>query len=168
MNNATLIKTKDNLILVNEDKQSKGDNIVHKTFYEGVVKCPDEFSSTQEHWFKVIAQHPQIKLSKELAEKIGWVDIEDLATNLEWTVGNDGISSSDSFIKGFQLAQSLNKKLYNEEDMWKCYVEGKKSGRSYKDDEFKNYILSLNQLKYYNHQHYKVTYTEDNGIFNVQ
>jgi hypothetical protein len=60
-------------------------------------------------------------LSKSNCDEIfGVVDIEKLAVDLFHTVGNEGISNIDSYLKGFNKHKELNKdKLFTIEDMRK-------------------------------------------------
>jgi hypothetical protein len=201
----TLIVTKDNLILVNDEKEEiKRHDVayhlsrciyfkVHHTGESNGSKTlipsdqfdlPERFEFLEVDCRKVIAQSPNIKLSKELADELGWVDVEELA--FDYFVSRDKVDFEVTydFKKGFQKAQELNKNKYSEKDMEKCHFHGwfqrerlEMLGKptysypsnwkdmDYEEREswfFEKFIQSLQQPK-----QIKVTSTEENGVFNV-
>lgn len=62
---------------VNESHQQKGDPIIHKTYIDKLQYAPDEYGSTQEHWWKVIAtNNPNIDIPK-IVDEVGkaWEEV---------------------------------------------------------------------------------------------
>jgi hypothetical protein len=155
---ATLIVTKDNLILVNDEKIEKGELYLNE-LYE-IQKAMYNFYN-HKHLRKIIAQSPNIKLSKELADELGWVDVEELAEE-EHKYNHKSVNEISFRLGveiGFKAAQELNKKEYSEEDMktairWGCNKTHLKS------NEVKVFIQSLQQPK-----QIKVTATVENGVY---
>jgi hypothetical protein len=160
----TLIVTKDNLILVNDEEIKGG-------FYYNELDKEVRKNNVENHPYhkKVIAQSPNIKLSKELADELGWVDEYKLAEEIVTShpdFKTEGFSDYQNgklngFIEGFQKAQELNKNKYSEEDMktairWGCNKTHLKS------NEVKVFIQSLQQPK-----QIKVTYTVENGVYHL-
>ena len=61
---------------------------------------------------------PNDKLKKAFKEFNKQKTLEEVANRLFFSVGNDGISNIDSFIKG---AKWQAERMYSEEDMWEAY-----------------------------------------------
>ena len=113
-------------------------------------------------------------LSKEFAEEIGWVDVEELALKEA-----NAIQQLDEYSKGrwygiiqgyntgFNKSQELNKNKYSLEDMQKCFAQAiadsgehafiEKSGKQCFDE----YIQSLSKSQW------EIEYTKTNGKFTV-
>lgn len=115
-----------------------------------------------------IGKIKKIELS-DVLELIGEVDVEKLALEAyPVTKFEDEFDYRFrlGFNEGFKKAQSLNKKLYTEEDMRKCY-EGvlQNVGTIIKQSDlptFSEYVNSLSQTK-----SYSVEVEEKDGIFTV-
>lgn len=135
----------------------------HEDFEDDVIKNPI-------HWKNIIPKPiiagipslPTIDfsaLSDEDVKKIGWVDVEKLATKY---ATNPGMMSyvfpdkKEGFVEGFKTAQSLNDKKYSEEDMRNAFNAGDRFGRcdytgrpDLAEDE-DEYIQQLSQPKVFN------------------
>ena len=141
MSETKLIQTKDYLLLIDEEAEIKGDNCYtnkgllhsidgdgyHIIDYKNIDKTYYSKSTIQ----RVIGYYPLTEEAKELDlpllppfEKED-ENIKKLADDLYWTVGNDGISNKDSFIKGYKTARS--KGQYSLEDMKKAFFKGRES-----------------------------------------
>jgi hypothetical protein len=144
MQQGILIQLKDNLILVNDDE------IYPILFYYNNIA--------------VIAQSPQIKLSKELADELGWVDVEELTEHSsevqEGTyTPQHKITYKHGYLDGFNKSQEL--RGFSLRDMGKCWAEAIIHFTQCRSN-YTEFINSLKQPK-----QIKVTYTEENGVFNV-
>lgn len=170
---AALILLQDNLILVDDTNVKQGDICFSKE-YEEVFEIFDIEEIKGIH-LKVIAQQPQIKLLKEVAEQIGWIDVKrisNIATE-NYYQNSDNKEYCEyqtfqiGFNKGFQTHRELNKNKYSEEDLIKAIDMAKERHHiNCLGEEFlysqNNIIESINQPK-----QYQVEYTEENGIFNI-
>jgi len=113
----TLIKTKDNLILVNEDAMEKNDKVYHLKSNKIDILLED-FIVTSD-FKKVLCQSPNIKLSKEVNEVVGWVDAgkaiefaDEIHQKMDYDKGR-----WYGRVEGFQASQKLNENLFTEEDI---------------------------------------------------
>lgn len=129
----TLIKHNNNLVLVNEDEIKKYDwyflNQVSSKFGSptGVYQASNnhkinKINTLSANIKKVIAQSPIIKLSKEISDIVGWIDVEKLA-ELEYptkfsmenlpseSLYNELLVSNTGFIKGFFECQSIDNRF---------------------------------------------------------
>jgi hypothetical protein len=183
----TLIKTNNSPILVSDEEIKEGDICVAnaKTYNNTIVEyrkspCPPPYVSNLNILQKVLSQSP--KLSKEVVDEIGWIDVEELALNekielnasawlynqLSETPDEDLKFCSevvkDYWISGFQKAEELNQKKYSEEDIRKAYDEGMYAPKVIsKVKEMKDeYIQYLSQP-----QQYSVEAEEIDGVWNV-
>jgi hypothetical protein len=185
----TLIVTKDNLIFVNTDKDFKQDtlvcnlNLLGQGYKQGIVKHKtDEWNvcvlwddGTEDYMnnnqlYQIIAQSPNIKLSKELADELGYYDVEELADRL-WLDSEYQLTSKSSFIKGFNKNQEL--RGFSLRDMERCWENARDYGwyngtespiESHEPEfrSFEEFIQHLQQPK-----QIKVTATEDNGVYHL-
>jgi hypothetical protein len=189
----TLIVTKDNLILVSDEPYINGDK-VFDTLRNYIWVKSETITCHGEIYKKIIAQSPNIKLSKELANEFGWSEVEQLACetlgydyNLWLTLhkkdkGTLIYYSITKWIEGFQKAQELNKNKYSEEDMEKCHFHGwfqrerlemlGKPTYSYpsnwKDMDYEERESWFFEKFIQSQQReYKVNVIEENGVFNV-
>jgi hypothetical protein len=165
MKTYTLIMLPEPIIVSDEDQQ-KGDNIIHKTLLDKITTVPDNISSTQEHWYKVLGKADFSSLSEEECKRIGWVDVEKY--NPYQKVINQLASECedikflanrrDGFYEGFKAAQSFNEKRYSEEDLRKAFQAGARRGYCQRsimanvgatcnEPDEDNYIQSLQQPK---------------------
>ena len=127
----TLIKTDNSLILVSDEEIKEGDK-----FYNGesILKCSrvtnilidiNGLWSKIKDCKKVLSQSP--KLSKPQVDKIGWIDVEELAEKASIEYANKWFNPNaadrvwdagkENFKNGFQKAQELNQKKYSEEEL---------------------------------------------------
>jgi hypothetical protein len=193
----TLIVTKDDLILVNDEKEKV---TLGKMYYELDNSIPI-YSFTKEtlpneyYLQEVIAQSPNIKLSKELADELGWVDVEELAyacrreyqdsfEGMNNHIMMNGVHRQEGFKIGFQKRGELNNNKYSEEDMEKCHFHGwfqrerlemlGKPTYSYpsnwKDmdyEERESWFFEKFIQSQQQPKQIKVNVTEENGVFNV-
>ena len=124
--NYTLIKQDNNLILCNEEEIKKNNLF---TAFGVITQCLMSDSETiyvingtklkQSEAKKVIAQTSHIKLSEEVANKIGWIDVEEIAYEY-YNSNNYTIAEAFHFMQGFQKAQQLIQKKYSEKDLRKA------------------------------------------------
>lgn len=135
----TLIKTNNSLILVS-DKEIKGkcQGIEFDLLWQNpkIFDWDSDISTCPEsNCKKVLSQSP--KLSKEVADEIGWIDVEELDKNSDEILDfykafiDQVLLNRGYFLKrverlyknGFQKAQELNQKKYSEEDFFNfCQV----------------------------------------------
>jgi hypothetical protein len=166
---ATLIVLKDNLVLVNDDKIEKGWFITKDFVLYNINK--DNELNIGDGDKKVIAKSPNIKLSSQLSEKIGYVGEDNIivmAQQYALDKCQDNMSAltkvKNAVEYGFEKAQELNKNKYSIDDIIRAFEAGEfnQANIKYPSITPEEYIQSLQQPK-----SYQVTYTEDNGIFNV-
>lgn len=131
-NKGTLIKLlNDQLILVNDEVIKEGTLMYDIDGDIGIAIGND--TKEWEGNKKIIAESPNIKLSKEVACVIDWVNTEESWEEYRkkrlQTMGNpqywEAEESKKSFIAGFQNYQSLNKKIFTEEDIKTAIKFGK-------------------------------------------
>lgn len=134
----TLIKANNSLILVSDGEIKKGDlpydtYANRNTTWSRTVTDSDLQNSNLKSCVKVLSQSP--KISKEVADEIGWIDVEELALNekielnvsawlynqLSETPDEDlkfcSEVAKDYWISGFQKSEELNQKKYSEEEV---------------------------------------------------
>jgi hypothetical protein len=113
--NYKLILLSEHNIIVSDEIQTKGCEVIHKTTYR-ITKCPDEYSSTQEHWYKVIAGLPGLPTIdyNGLEEKFGIVEtlFKQYLEKRYSTMGNSHLFDSREckrvFKDAFKAAQALH------------------------------------------------------------
>jgi hypothetical protein len=181
----TLIKTNNSLILVSDEESKTGyvlcpDNSINKLvgFDPDIMKHYVIINGAKcfvnkEGFKKVLSQSP--KISKEVADEIGWIDVEELA-NIKYPISNRMIidqesnyyigKEQDAFIEGYrQKAQELNQKKYSNEEvliLMDSAVKNVGFGDTNKTDKYKSIIKSLSQP-----QQYSVEAEEIDEVWNV-
>jgi len=179
---ATLYKLKEGYVLCSDEKVNEENFSTHKDKFllnpDGAIK-------------KILTQSPDFSLlSEEDAKRIGWFDVEKLASeyankelNEEYTskAGNFYVFSS-SYEEGFQKALELTSdRRFTESDMIKAYHWGTNAGASFEsscgdydnsevihqahefaDAEEKEFIKSLSEPK-----SWEVEYKEENGVYKI-
>ena len=179
----TLIQTNNSLILVSDEKQDKDyqmswNNRLQK-LHTGILSDSAWMEAYPNDLVKVLSKAP--KLSKEVADEIGWIDVEELKVfpkewlkNSKYNYNENIIISDDTVIsaeigfkEGFQKAQELNQKKYTEEDMInfgkECYTDAVRVNPSKSfEDLLTKFTQTLSQP-----QQWEVEATEINGVWNV-
>jgi hypothetical protein len=167
-----LIKTDNSLILVSDEEIKEGEpfydfqlNVVAWKTNTGITHLTDK---------KVLSQSP--KLSKEVADEIGWIDVEEMANekykycnkdNLD-KITEDEIHNYKNGVKqGFQKAQELNQKKYSEEDLVKAMDKAREEiknsvGNIHYSFDYNTIIQSLSQP-----QQYSVEAQEIDGVWTI-
>lgn len=178
----TLIKLNNSLILVSDETPEKDDNYIDEV---GNIGKAFKSANMYKDCRKVLSQSPI--LSKEVADEISWIDVEELAdvsiykwleskeyqTEYEETGEYKMYFSVDmpkilnDFIKdfSFQKAQKLNQKKYSEEDLRKAFDLGGYCGVDFTkkpDVELERLIISLSQP-----QQWQVEAEEIDGLWTV-
>lgn len=144
MNKFQLIKTNNSLILVSDEEIKEGDN--YYSDGEVFLNCDkseaDLCNIPKTNCKKVLSQSP--KLSKEVADEVGWIDVEELA-KIEYPKLCDASNNCDcnwcvemktnrrAFVKGFQKTQELNQKKYSENDLRNAFESGKNYGEKWSE-----------------------------------
>jgi hypothetical protein len=156
----TLIKTNNLLILVS-DEEIKEDKFIYDTADKIIVEVAEisdigirltneSVYRSNNQYLKVLSQSP--KLSKEVEDEIGWIDVEELIKeSINETCLYDNFNKielntyKDGFEEGFQKANELNQKKYSEEQMFQLWVM--KGGKNDKSEEitFESCISILSQ-----------------------
>lgn len=149
--NYALYKLPEGFIITSDEEIKENDyciNLVTNEFFQvndinlviGSNKNPNDE--------KVIAQQPQIDfsaLTEEEQKRIGWIDIEKLASK-EYSPNIYNSYAIDGYKKSFQKAQELlSDKRFTLEDMKRCFEVGKSHGSIYQGNNFERFIQSLSQ-----------------------
>ena len=114
----TLINTNDKLILCSDEKIEKGDyytpnDFWYKDYLQATKEDLEVLQEKRNGYLKLLSQSP--KLSKEVADEIGWIDVKELFK----PESDDYEGYINGCINGFKKAQELNQKKYTEEDLKK-------------------------------------------------
>ena len=130
----------DHFVVVDDSLQKKGDLILHKNWNKGAesrsTKCPDEYESTQEHWWKVMSStYPlegvsQLNLS-EIKSLIGEVDVEELTQKMVEKVFENYLENNHPYLAtSISLCEDFYKEGYNQ-----CLEDNK--DRKYTEEDLK-------------------------------
>ena len=114
----------DHFVVVDDSPQRKGDLILHKNWNKGaesrITKCPDEYGSTQEHWWKVqgsthsLEGVSQLNLS-EIKSLIGEVDVEELTQKMVEKVFENYPENNHPYLAtSISLCEDFYKEGYNQ------------------------------------------------------
>jgi hypothetical protein len=162
MTQYTLHELPEGFIVTSNEEIEEGDKILYnRLFYTGEA---GEDNLDKFYFTKVIAQQDQINfsaLSEEEQKKIGWFNIEKLATqyeNIEYKdvdhydpCGYSGTDYNLGFQQGFQEAQKLlSDKMFTLEDVIKAYQTGYNEGAEldkYAPRNSSEFIKSLSRPK---------------------
>jgi len=129
-------------IILTTDQDLDGVQHIDDEFLEWFIKNPSCEEVKIEDYgnlynFRYLILIPQEEPKQET--------LEEVAANLFYTVGNEGIASIDSFIKGAKYQEDMADKKYTEEDMIDAIIYGSSLTTSNVKLYAHNYINSLNK-----------------------